>query len=104
MFSACVGVTPGLTRGGLLDKRMAELGSTVPLDPVVVVDTVFVPPKSGLGRRLLPVIGACESPYPPRRTRLFNPNRCGLQAKPKRGSKSARSIGTRYLERPPRPA
>src|SRR2546430_16425574 len=99
MFNAWPGVSPGFTNGGLLDKRIAELGSTAPLEPVVVVETVFGPPKSGLGRRLLPVIGAWESPYPPRTTRLFKPKRCGLHAKPKRGSKSKRSMGTKNFER-----
>src|SRR5690242_20777317 len=104
MFNAWAAVSPGLSSGGLLDKRITELGSTVPVEPVVVVVTLFVAPKSGFGRRLFPVIGACDSPYPPRTTKLFLPNNCGLQANPKRGSKSKRSIGTRYFELPPRPA
>src|SRR5215471_10708070 len=104
MFSACAGVREGFISGGLLDKRRAELGSTPPVDPLMVVETVAVAPKSGLGRRLFPVMGAWDSPYPPLSTNFSKPKMCGCQAKPKRGSKSYRSMGTRYLERPPRPA
>src|ERR1700730_13940869 len=50
IFNACCGLS-GVIAGGLLDSRMAKAGSTCP----EVAPTVCVAPKSGFGRRLLPV-------------------------------------------------
>src|SRR5215210_8848643 len=61
-------------KGGLVDKRTGWPTSAVPVEAqggagqaavTVVVRTVLTvvePLKSGLGERLLPVIGACEMP------------------------------------------
>src|SRR5262249_47518007 len=93
------------TRGGLLESLSAEVGSAVPDEPVAVVVTLFVAPKSGFGRRLLPVRGTWESAYPPRTTKLFClPKVFGLHANARRGSRSVHSMGVKYLDRPPRPA
>ena len=57
-------MAPPWMKGGFPLSRTGCVGSAVPptVDPVAVVDTAVKAPKSGLGSRLLPVMGTCEMP------------------------------------------